>query len=435
MKLGSRKNSTRLRQLKTLLARCNRCGLCQPVCPSFIHSRHEGDSPRGRLALLTAFCQGQLHDMAALHTCLRRCLDCGRCQRACPAGLPVLQIFAVARSFFPAPRPRWQRLVLRGLLARPQRMEVAWRLLRPLLPLLLHRDGAAGQTARLYWPGKRPGARYLPLPPAAPLPKQPKVQAETAVQGVAAASSDLAPVGRASAMRVAFFPGCLADRILPELGRACLAIFAQHQVEAILPHWACCGAPALRTGDMRAMQRMVSHNLQQLAGLTAHWLVTACPACAEHFGLWSEVPGLDSSQQALARYWAGRTVEMSTFVQHILKVEPLPASTGAVLPTVCHQPCRLPKNVDMSALARLAPQQEILPLREADACCGGALFSLEEPALSQRIGQRKRDFIVASGARRVVTGCPACVLQLRDLLARNRDRIEVRHWAETYGSE
>ena len=183
------------------------------------------------------------------------------------------------------------------------------------------------------------------------------------------------------------------------------------------------------------MQRMVSHNLQQLAGLTAHWLVTACPACAEHFGLWSEVPGLDSSQQALARYWAGRTVEMSTFVQHILKVEPLPPSTGAVLPTVCHQPCRLPKNVDMSALVRLAPQQEILPLREADACCGGALFSLEEPALSQRIGQRKRDFIVASGARRVVTGCPACVLQLRDLLARNRDRIEVRHWAETYGSE
>ena len=88
----------------------------------------------------------------------------------------------------------------------------------------------------------------------------------------------------------------------------------------------------------------------------------------------------------------------------------------------------------MLALARLAPRQEILPLREADACCGGGLFSLEEAALAQRIGQRKRDFIAASGAHRVVTGCPACVLQLRDLLARNRDRTEVRHWTEIYAA-
>ena len=426
MKAASRKYGMRLRRLSALLARCDRCGLCQPVCPTFSQSRHEVDSPRGRLALLGAFCHDELHDIAALQGCLRRCLDCGRCQRACPAGLPLLQIFAAGRSLFPAPRPRWQRLVLRGLLARPRRLERLWRLLRPLLPSILHKEGAAGQTSRLHWPGKRPGSRYLPLPPGPPPPRQNGGRTEAKP----AEPLDVMSPG----LRVAFFPGCLADRMLPELGRACLAIFAHHHAEALLPLWACCGAPALRAGDARAMRRMVVYNLQQLATLTAQWLVTACPACAQHIALWAATPGLDSSQQVLARHWAARTVEMGGFVQQILKAQALPAIAGASMPTVCHQPCRLPRTVDMTALARLVPQQEIVPLREADACCGGGLFSLEEPALASRIGQRKRDFIAASGAQRVVTGCPACVFQLRDVLARNRDRTEVLHWAESYAA-
>ena len=46
----------------------------------------------------------------------------------------------------------------------------------------------------------------------------------------------------------------------------------------------------------------------------------------------------------------------------------------------------------------------------ADTCCGsGGSFTLQHYDLSKRIGRRKRDTIVATGAKVVATSCPACM--------------------------
>ena len=59
-------------------------------------------------------------------------------------------------------------------------------------------------------------------------------------------------------------------------------------------------------------------------------------------------------------------------------------------------------------------------------------FTLTHYDISQQIGQKKRDSIVATGADVVATGCPACMMQLSDMLARNGDRVRVRHTIELY---
>ena len=43
-----------------------------------------------------------------------------------------------------------------------------------------------------------------------------------------------------------------------------------------------------------------------------------------------------------------------------------------------------------------------------------------------------RDNIVASGAEVVATGCPACMMQLSDMLAHNGDSVTVKHTIEIY---
>lgn len=48
------------------------------------------------------------------------------------------------------------------------------------------------------------------------------------------------------------------------------------------------------------------------------------------------------------------------------------------------------------------------------------------------IGQRKRDNIAASGAKTVACGCPACMMQLSNMLALNNDDIKVKHVAEIF---
>lgn len=66
------------------------------------------------------------------------------------------------------------------------------------------------------------------------------------------------------------------------------------------------------------------------------------------------------------------------------------------------------------------------------AAAAAAHSTLTQPELSARIGQRKRDNIVASGAEVVAMGCPACMMQISDMLARNHDPIKVKHTIEIY---
>ena len=45
---------------------------------------------------------------------------------------------------------------------------------------------------------------------------------------------------------------------------------------------------------------------------------------------------------------------------------------------------------------------------------------------------RKRENIVNSGASAVASGCPACMMQLSDMLSQNEDAVQVKHPIEIY---
>ena len=72
-------------------------------------------------------------------------------------------------------------------------------------------------------------------------------------------------------------------------------------------------------------------------------------------------------------------------------------------------------------------------MAEADSCCGcGGSFTLNYYELSTAVGARKRAAIVAIGAEVVATACPACMLQLTDLLSKGDDPVRVRHVIELF---
>ena len=72
---------------------------------------------------------------------------------------------------------------------------------------------------------------------------------------------------------------------------------------------------------------------------------------------------------------------------------------------------------------------------EADRCCGcGGSFTLTHYDLSRKIGQRKRDNILATGAKTVSAGCPACMMQISNMLALNEDEVAVKHVVEIYAN-
>ena len=102
-----------------------------------------------------------------------------------------------------------------------------------------------------------------------------------------------------------------------------------------------------------------------------------------------------------------------------------------------HDPCHLGKSLGVfsepRALITAGGNRELVEMNEANYCCGnGGSFNLQHYDTSSQIGMRKRDNIVETGAETVATGCPACMMQLTDMLSQKGDRIKVRHAIEVY---
>jgi len=72
-------------------------------------------------------------------------------------------------------------------------------------------------------------------------------------------------------------------------------------------------------------------------------------------------------------------------------------------------------------------------MKEPERCCGmGGSFNLQHYDISKKIGGKKLSCIAATGADTVATGCPACMLQITDLLSHAGLSVSVRHPVEIY---
>jgi glycolate oxidase iron-sulfur subunit len=102
-----------------------------------------------------------------------------------------------------------------------------------------------------------------------------------------------------------------------------------------------------------------------------------------------------------------------------------------------HDPCHLKKSLGVAmqprTLLQANPGYRFKEMAEADRCCGsGGRFNLQHYDISTAIGKRKRNNIVQSGCEVVATSCPACMLQISDMLSQAGDRIRVKHAIEVY---
>ena len=77
---------------------CVMCGLCLPYCPTYNIAHVEAESPRGRIALVRALCEGNLEADKALQQHLNHCLSCMKCEQVCPANVDYEKIIDAGRA-------------------------------------------------------------------------------------------------------------------------------------------------------------------------------------------------------------------------------------------------------------------------------------------------------------------------------------------------
>ncbi|HMA67727.1 MAG TPA: (Fe-S)-binding protein [Desulfosalsimonadaceae bacterium] len=416
-----------LNELEEDMVCCTRCGMCQAVCPLYAETGRETDVARGKLVLLENLSKKILDDPEAVKKRLDRCLLCGSCSAACPSGVPILNIFLKARTIITGylGLSPLKKTVFRGFLANPERFDrlLQWmgRLQGPFSKKV--NESLDSSCGRFISP--LIGNRHYP--PIASSPWHQNLRG----------NSGSVPDPR---LRVAFYPGCLVDKLMPRVADAAMKVLAHHRVDVFVAEQVpCCGMPALAAGEQQTFEKLLRQNLRLLDAASFDYLLTPCATCTSTIKkLWPLMCGHmpDAVQKEVAAL-SGKTRDITEFLVDTLALDPPETGAPGEKTVTWHDPCHLRKSLGVYVQPRRLLQSleglQFVEMREADRCCGmGGSFNLEHYDLSRRIGQKKLLRIQESGADVVATGCPACMLQITDLLSHAGSHTQVRHPVELY---
>lgn len=80
---------------------------------------------------------------------------------------------------------------------------------------------------------------------------------------------------------VAYFAGCTAGYLFPEVGRAAVMVLEQNDVKVFVPTQQCCGMPTLVEGDFRTTLKRARSNLDSILTAKDRGFepVSSCPTC------------------------------------------------------------------------------------------------------------------------------------------------------------
>ena len=411
-----------MRELEDQLVVCMRCGMCQSVCPVFDQTGREADVARGKLALLSGLMEQMFDDPEGVYQRLNKCLLCGSCAANCPSGVRVQEIFLKARAILTGYMglPPAKRLILRGMLAKPALFDLLteWGAKFQKLFARPVNDIVGTSCARVMSPLLQD--RHFRTLATVPFHRQ-------------VPSLDR-PAGQ-SGLRVAFFTGCLIDKLFPRIAHSAIRVLDHLGVGIFLPeNQGCCGIPALASGDLDTFNRLLAHNLKRFANGDFDVLITACATCTSTIhDVWPQMA--DAGLQKAAARLAERTMDINQFLVKEVGISSLAGRRGKARRVTYHDPCHLKKSLKVFAEPRMvieaAPGCQLAEMTQPDWCCGmGGSFNLQYYDISKGIGEKKADQIQATGADTLATGCPACMLQISDMLSHAGAKIEVRHPVE-----
>ncbi len=422
-----KKLATLLKELEELLVVCMKCGMCQAVCPLYFETKRETDVARGKLAILDGLANELLNDPKGVEKRLKRCLLCGSCAAQCPSGVRILDIFIQARTIlatFLGLSPI-KKIIFRRVLSNPHLFDliIKWGALFERLFLIGQKDTSITSLKPIKLPIFK-NRNILPFNNRPFLERAGRI--------------DTSP--RKGGLKVGFFVGCIIDKIFPHIGEATLGILSRHGLGILIPKFqACCGIPAISSGDITAFKKLIYLNLDQFPPENIDLLITSCATCT--FTIKKLWPLLvkDEPISTKKRIFAlsQKTMDISELIVNYDIIEEKIRTQAKKTPVTYHDPCHLRKSLNIykepRRLIEANQDYKLVEMSQPERCCGmGGSFNIEHYDLSLRIGMYKRDDILATKAKVVVTSCPACMIQLYDIFSKNEDQVEIRHVIEIY---
>ncbi len=428
--------------------RCIRCAACSNACPAYqaVGGHAMGYIYTGPIGIMLT---AQHHGMENAAGPQSLCVSCNACEQVCPVEIPLAKLILGVRQRYVAEKGLpWAKGAGLALFANRKAFETAMgfaRLAQGPFRRLSKTAGAAGFVK----PPFALGFRSLPALPGQTL--HARMQHRTPQTPDARLAGNTTVAGR----RLALFGGCITNIAYPEMGESVANVLERAGATVSFPQdqW-CCGLVYTNAGDRAAakpLARQTIESLERALAEGADQVVSGSASCV--VAIQQDYPDLFKDEpewQARAKAVAARLVDFTHVADGLMGAdgadgspltltlsqgerEPdsgsaLPSPTGrgaggegAAHPTVTyHDSCQSFNCLglhDEGRRALAAAGVGITEMAESSTCCGfGGSFSLDHPAVSDRIVHRKARNIAATGATTVVADNPGCIFHLRGAL-------------------
>ena len=420
---------------------CVHCGLCTSSCPTYVENGDENDSPRGRIYLMRAVTDGRLELNSDVKGHLDLCLDCRACETACPSGVQygkLIEPFRINMHNTGVSRDNlgWlQKMLLYHFTPYARRMR--WALAPARLMQWTGLDWLVQKTGLLNLMPRSLRQMHDMLPPLQPhygrLP-------------------EFLPAEGPRRARVALFTGCAADAMFPETTLSTAWVLQKNGCDVWIPRkQGCCGAlhyhaaqeqPAQAFGQQNCRaffpETPVAHAPGSLAEVDA--IITnaaGCGAMLKDYGhLLHNTPLAGEGDK-----FAHKVKDISEFLYDLGPIKPKHAlPIKAVYHDACHLCHAQQIRKQPRQLLEMIPGLKLVPLNESELCCGAAgSYNLTQPDMAERLGLRKADNLLATGAEAVFAANVGCLLQIGKYLRQQRPGLWIAHpidalWASYSGT-
>jgi glycolate dehydrogenase iron-sulfur subunit len=383
---------------------CVHCGLCLPHCPTYQETGRESSSPRGRIYLMRGVAEERIPLDALVVEEMSFCLACRACESACPAGVRYGHLVESMRAEIGARGAGGrvsrllERLALRGVVARPRRLERLFAILRRYQRSGLQRAVRASHLLAL----APPLARMERMLPPLDDPHRPPL---------------VVPAHGARRGRVAFFSGCVMPEIFGPANAATVEVLARNGFEVEIPAGQlCCGALHQHAGDPEFAEKLHRANRVAFRLDAVDAVIVNSAGCGA---------ALKDRGDAFSR----KVRDVTEFLADAgLRAKPGPLRLRVAYDDPCHLLHAQRIAAAPRALLRSIPELELFDLPGCRDCCGAAgIYNLTHPEMAASLLARKVQALRDTAPQALATGNPGCLMQIGAGVRAAGLAIEVLH--------
>ncbi len=389
---------------------CIHCGMCLPACPTYQVNGNEGDSPRGRLYIINDAINGSINDQSLAESInyLDNCLECSACETVCPSGVQYINILEYARNGLGLNN------YSKGLSGLIRKFSFTW-----LLPnrFLLRVVRALTNFITMLVPLHK----FIRI-----IPKFEYSYHRIRTNYYYRSKVELSGVND-SDRTLSLSLGCVMDAVYNHVHWDTIKVLNEFGYHVYIPNANCCGALAYHSGEAALGLKQLQDTVRKLVelpenSLYLYPLVMNSAGCGAFLKNHTDLKILDLIE---ALQQAPINPMKPSFLNQYSANDLLRPKITATYHPACHLNHQQGLANDYIELLQQIPNLELMPLYEADMCCGSAgFYNLIKSKMANEIGKRKARFISNTGAKLVLTANPGCMSQIQAHLG---DEYKVLH--------